>query len=165
MTDSFFSLQSPTGSITIRPKTTLTTVKSSNRTHSTNPSEYISFHVENLTAFLRPRRTRVSSGSVIRIFRGKFVGSLGGTLSSQGLDRRLLVKEFTGNLALALARAELNSLGRLQSDLMRSEAEAGDWIQSAACRSVDLRRDNSNVAKLVESLANAPYLGILGTSH
>jgi phage baseplate assembly protein gpV len=46
---------------------------------------------------------------------------LGGTLSAQGLDRRVLVKEFSGDLALALARAELVSLGRLQSDWMSAE--------------------------------------------
>lgn len=114
----------------------------------------------------RPRRTRTSSGSVVRIFRGEFVAQLGGTLSAQGLDRRVLVKEFTGNLALALARAELESLGRLQSDLMAKvddSAKRGEWIRTAASRSVQLRQDNANVAKLVKSLASAPFLGILGT--
>lgn len=114
--------------------------------------------------FVRPRRTRTSSGSVVRIFRGEFVGQLGGTLSAQGLDRRLLVKEFTGNLALALARAELDSLGRLQSNLMAQGdgVKRGEWIQTAASRSLQLRQDNSNVIKLIKALASAPYLGILG---
>jgi hypothetical protein len=114
----------------------------------------------------RPRRTRTSSGSVVRIFRGEFVGQLGGTLSAQGLDRRVLVKEFTGKLALGLERAELESLGRLQSDLMAKvdiSAKNGEWIQTAASRSVMLRQDNANVAKLVKTLVSTPYLGILGT--
>ena len=112
----------------------------------------------------RPKRTRTSSGSVVRIFRGEFVGQLGGTLSAQGLDRRLLVKEFTGDLALALARAELVSLGQLQSDLISDErAKAGEWTRTAASRSINLRQDNANVAQLVAALSKtAPFLGILG---
>lgn len=112
----------------------------------------------------RPRRTRTSSGSVVRIFRGEFVGTLGGTLSAQGLDRRVLVKEYTGNLAIALAKGELESLGRLQSDMLANDdgAKRGEWISTAASRSVQLRQDNANVAKLVKSFASAPYLGILG---
>lgn len=89
------------------------------------------------------------------------MGQLGGTLSAQGLDRRVLVKEFTGDLSLALARAELKSLGRLQSTVIR-DLENADWIQAATQRSVQLRQDNSNVAKLVKALSVAPYLGILG---
>jgi len=105
---------------------------------------------------------------VVRIFRGEFVGTLGGVLSSQGLDRRLLVKEFTGNLALALARAELTSMGRLQSDLLKDDkdetgAERGEWIQAAASRSTELRRDCANVAKLVQrAVSSSPFLTILG---
>ena len=115
---------------------------------------------------LRPRRTRASSGSVVRIFRGEFMGQLGGPLSAQGLDRRVLVKEFTGNLALALARAELESLGLLQSNMLALDesAKRGEWIQTAASRSVQSRQDNANVVKLIKSLSSAPYLGILGAS-
>jgi hypothetical protein len=103
---------------------------------------------------------------VVRIFRGEWVGSLGGTLSAQGLDRRVLVKEFSGDLALALARAELVSLGRLQSDWMSAEFKntGSDWITAAASRSVQPRTDNANVVKLVKGLATAPFLGIYGTS-
>ena len=103
---------------------------------------------------------------MVRIFRGEFVGLLGGILSSQGLDRRLLVKEFTGDLALSLARAELESLGRLQSNLLRGDAaaERGEWISVAAARSSDAerRRDCANVAKLVRSAVQSPFLTILG---
>jgi hypothetical protein len=104
---------------------------------------------------------------VVRIFRGEWVGSLGGTLSAQGLDRRVLVKEFSGELALALARAELVSLGRLQSDWMSAEfknADNNDWITAATSRSVQPRTDNANVVKLAKGLATAPFLGIYGTS-
>jgi serine/threonine protein kinase len=103
------------------------------------------------------------------------VGTLGGTLSAQGLDRRLLVREFTGKLALSLARAELESLSRLQSDVMTKvddQCRDGTWIPTAASRSVKLREDNANVAKLLKTLASTststsneqsvPFLGILG---
>lgn len=108
---------------------------------------------------------------MVRIFRGEFVGQVGGVLSSQGLDRRLLVKEFTGDLALALARAELDSLGRLQSDLIVAPSEddgaaaerGGEWMRAAAARSsTELRRDCANVAKLVQLAARSPFLTILG---
>lgn len=122
--------------------------------------------ISNFNYSSRPKRTRTSSGSVVRIFRGQFVGQIGGILSSQGLDRRLLLKEFTGDLALGLARGELEALGKLQSDLIESEnenARRGEWIQIAASRSADLRRDCANVAQLVKLAAlKFPFLTILG---
>jgi serine/threonine protein kinase len=93
------------------------------------------------------------------------VGQLGGVLSSQGLDRRILVKEFTGTLALALAKAELASIGRLQSDLVSpidEDAEKGEWIKTAASRSVSLRQDNAHLTTLIKLLNKTPYLGVLG---
>lgn len=102
---------------------------------------------------------------MVRIFRGEFVGQIGGVLSSQGLDRRLLIKEFTGDLALALARAELASVGRLQSDLVGKgdeSARQGEWIRAAAARSTELRRDCANVAQLVKLSSGSPFLAILG---
>jgi len=51
-----------------------------------------------------PKRTRISSGSVVRVFRAELVGRLGATISSRGLDRRILIKEYSGDLALQLAR-------------------------------------------------------------
>jgi hypothetical protein len=113
----------------------------------------------------QPRRTRTSSGSVIRIFRGNFVGQIGGTLGAQGLDKRVLVKEFSGSMALELARSERASIGRMQSDLMiklDKEIKSGMWIQIASARSGNLRKDNNNVCNIVKSVANAPFLGILG---
>jgi hypothetical protein len=85
------------------------------------------------TCITRPKRTRKSSGSVIRIFRGESVGQLGGTVSANGLDRSVLVKEFRGDLALP--RSKLESLIRLQSDLMSAkdeDAKLGEWIRTAS---------------------------------
>jgi len=116
----------------------------------------------------KPKRTRKSSGSVVRVFRGEFVGRLGGTLRSQGLDNRVLVKEFTGKMALQLARYEMLSVGKLQSELLADNEDAADglWIQVASSRTATGRTDDSNVCELVQQLSTArkpaPYLGILG---
>lgn len=112
----------------------------------------------------KPKRTRKSSGSVVRVFRGQFVGRLGGSLSSRGLDNRILVKEFSGELALKLARYELLSIGKLQSDLLAKDDDvaSGDWIQAASSRSVLARKDDRYVGNLLQALKKAPFLGILG---
>lgn len=112
----------------------------------------------------KPKRTRKSSGSVVRVFRGEFVGRLGGALSSSGLDKRIIMKEFTGELALKLARYELLSVGRLQSNLMAQDDDiaSGEWIQTASSRSVLARKDDRNVADLIQKLNKASFLGILG---
>jgi len=107
----------------------------------------------------QPTRTRKSSGSVVRVFRGEFEGLLGATIRSKGMDRRVLVKEFAGEMALKLAEAEWNALGKLQSSI---PDEDEDWIQPASARSVAAKKDNRNVCKLVAELAKRPYLGILG---
>jgi serine/threonine protein kinase len=117
----------------------------------------------------KPKRTRQKSGSVIRIFRGRFEGTLGATLRSQGLDPRLVVKEFSGKLGLELARNECKTICKLQSKLVSDNnnddavsAKKGDWIQTALARSVLTRKDNANVAKLLQFLSKAPFCGILG---
>lgn len=112
----------------------------------------------------KPKRTRTSSGSVVRLFRGEFVGQLGGTISAQGMDRRVLVKEFTGTLALQLAQSELESIGKLQSDALSSDegAKTGDWLRAASSRSIMARQDNANIVQLVKLLSKSPFLGILG---
>mmetsp|Transcript_13806 Transcript_13806/g.38146 ORF Transcript_13806/g.38146 Transcript_13806/m.38146 type:complete len:588 (-) Transcript_13806:299-2062(-) len=107
----------------------------------------------------QPKRTRVSSGSVVRIFRGEFVGVQGGLLSSKGQDKRVLVKEFTGTLPLQLASSELKALATLQSSLLD---EDDDWTSVASARTANLRKDQMNVAKLVGLLQPAPFMGILG---
>ena len=102
------------------------------------------------------------------MFRGEFVGRLGGTLRSMGLDNRVLVKEFTGEMALQLARYEMLSVGKLQSELIADIENAADgvWIQMASSRTATGRSDDNNVCELVKRLSTArkpaPYLGILG---
>jgi hypothetical protein len=112
----------------------------------------------------KPKRTRTNSGSVIRVFRGEFVGLLGGTIRSRGLDQRVLVKEFTGVFAQQLAKNEQMAMAKLQSTLIedREDAVDGGWTQSASSRSVLARTDNAHVADLMKELTSAPYLGILG---
>lgn len=140
----------------------------------------------------QPRRTRESSGSVVRVFRGEFVGTLGGLLRSQALDGRVLVREYSGDnkFATRLAQSELDAVSRLQSRLLRDEGKKNSgggngqdsWIPAAAARNGggdddddgsggsdntdrNLRKDNRNVVELVKMLQgkDAPYVGILGT--
>lgn len=118
----------------------------------------------------KPKRTRTSSGSVVRLFRGEFVGQLGGTISAQGFDRRVLVKEFTGSLALKLAQSELEAAGKLQSELLKvskvDSAIKGEWIRTGTTRSGTAggmaRQDNTNLAQLIMLLGQSKFLGIFG---
>lgn len=113
----------------------------------------------------QPKRTRESSGSVVRIFRGELVGRLAGTLRSKALDKRVLVKEFSGKLALDLARREMTSLGKLQSDLaarISSNAKDGEWFKVATSRSVNARKDDQNLCTIVKEMGRTPFLGIMG---
>jgi serine/threonine protein kinase len=98
------------------------------------------------------------------VFLGEFVGRLGVTLSANGLDRRVLVKEFTGDLALQLARYELLSVGKLQSDLLsdNKDVQDGEWLRTAVSRSVMSREDDANIGVLLRALKQAPFLGIIG---
>jgi hypothetical protein len=113
-----------------------------------------------------PKRTRISSGSVVRVFRAELVGRLGATISSRGLDRRILVKEYSGELALQLARNEQVAISRLQSQLMEKEknkdAIEGGWIQCANARTVLARKDDAHVGDLLRTLSLSSFLGILG---
>ena len=99
----------------------------------------------------KPKRTRTNSGSVIRVFRGEFVGRLGGTIRAKGLDQRVLVKEFTGVFAQQLAKNEQLAMAKLQSALIetRDDAIDGGWIQSASSRSVLGRTDDAHVSVLL----------------
>jgi serine/threonine protein kinase len=76
----------------------------------------------------------------------------------------VLVKEFSGEFALQLARYELLSIGKLQSELLSDNEDAvgGDWIQVASSRSALVRKDAANVGELLGRLNKAPFLGILG---
>ena len=127
-----------------------------------------------------PKRTRTASGSVVRIFRGQFIGRLGGSIRSQGDDARIIIKEFTGTLAQSLARQEQTTLGILQSQLLEAQivrntntntkkkkkdneddaTDASAWIQAAGARSVLGRTDDKHVTQLLQALSQkAPYLG------
>jgi len=114
----------------------------------------------------KPKRTRERVGSVVRIFRGEFTGVLASALRAQGLDKRLLIKEFSGQLALDLAKAEMKSIGRIQSNLCAlnsQQAKDGEWAKTASGRAGGMQRqDNANLVKLVSLLSETPYLGILG---
>lgn len=87
-------------------------------------------------------------------------------MGAQGLDRRVLIKEFSGKLALGLAKAELEAIGRMQSTLVSErfgDAKLGEWIRAASCRSVSEREDNSNLVSLQKTLADdANFLGAFG---
>jgi serine/threonine protein kinase len=110
----------------------------------------------------KPRRTRESSGSVVRLFRGEFGGRLGATLRAQGLDARVLVKEFSGTLALELAQAELETISALQSNLLTSNKVMDSMVQTAMARTTLTRQDDGNLCTLLQLLQQAPFTGILG---
>ncbi|VEU40927.1 unnamed protein product [Pseudo-nitzschia multistriata] len=112
----------------------------------------------------KPKRTRTSSGSVVRVFRGELIGRLGASIRSRGLDQRILIKEYSGKFALELAKRDQQTVGKLQSKLMENKKDASDggWIQSASSRSVLGRTDDKHVGDLLQELRTAPYLGILG---
>jgi serine/threonine protein kinase len=123
----------------------------------------------------QPKRTRNKSGSLIRVFVGQLTGPTAATLRSQGLDSRLLIKEFQtsdDNEGMKnLAQRELASMSKLQSELIRQhgtdDAKDGRWVAQALDRNMntfDRNSDNQNLAQLVELLAKqqAPYVSVLG---
>eukprot|EP00549_Striatella_unipunctata_P026002 CAMPEP_0118682616 /NCGR_PEP_ID=MMETSP0800-20121206/5579_1 /TAXON_ID=210618 ORGANISM="Striatella unipunctata, Strain CCMP2910" /NCGR_SAMPLE_ID=MMETSP0800 /ASSEMBLY_ACC=CAM_ASM_000638 /LENGTH=429 /DNA_ID=CAMNT_0006579015 /DNA_START=368 /DNA_END=1654 /DNA_ORIENTATION=+ len=115
----------------------------------------------------KPTRTRQKSGGVVRIFRGEFGGTLGSVLRSRGADRRVLLKEFSGDLALDLAKQELKIVGKLQSDFVSAQSKAakdGEWARAAFARSLDTGggRDDAVMVSLTQMLAKLPFTGILG---
>jgi hypothetical protein len=109
----------------------------------------------------QPRRTRQSSGSVLRLFRGEFVGALGGLLRGQAIDNRILIKEFSGELGLALAEQESRTLASFQSQLVKDDKNV-DWRNDAMNRSNNPRPDNSRVLKLIRETAKCPHTILLG---
>ena len=100
-----------------------------------------------------PKRTRTSSGSVVRIFRGEFVGPVASSLRAQGMDVRVLIKEYFGDLAQQLASAELATLGELQSTILSAEDKAAGG---------STRQANSNTLKTMQALRQSSYLGVIG---
>ena len=129
----------------------------------------------------QPKRTRTKSGSVVRLFRGEFIGRLGATIAARGRDKRVWIKEFTGDWAVSssssssssLAQTEANALARMQSqygivenenddDDDDDDATLTDWITTAAARSLQPRADDANVLQLLTKLSSAPFVGLLG---
>jgi len=129
----------------------------------------------------KPKRTRSSSGSVIRLYRGKLLGELGASLRTKGMDSRVLVKEFVGETAADLAAAEMTSISKLQTALIRSENDSenletftfsgepsSSWASTAKFRNSAIKNarqsDNVSVIQLVQLLQKekVPYVYILG---
>lgn len=133
----------------------------------------------------QPARTRSSSGSVVRLFRGEIVGKLASVLRSRGLDSRVWMKEYSGKDALELARSERRNVGRLQSEWLRGYLEnsgrgedrellermrKGEWMDVAQRRYVDgltdtpTKEDDDHLATLMQILLKekAPFTSLLG---
>ncbi len=122
----------------------------------------------------QPKRTREKSGSVVRIFRGELAGRVGSAARSVGLDNRIMLKEFTGDSALRLAKAELESLSKMQSQLcsvLDDNARNGEWYSSASSRYINGRvngatsEDDANLTgwmKIVSTSKDIPYIATYG---
>mmetsp|Transcript_13529 Transcript_13529/g.19961 ORF Transcript_13529/g.19961 Transcript_13529/m.19961 type:complete len:583 (-) Transcript_13529:9-1757(-) len=123
----------------------------------------------------QPKRTRTSSGAVVRVFSAEFVGRLGGTLRAQGMDSRIIIKEFSGTGASQLAVEELLSMSELQSELLsktenrnnNDEDDIPDYDDDDKNNDNDWMiprsiQDDRNVQTLLKELSTAPVLGILG---
>jgi len=121
----------------------------------------------------QPKRTREKSGSVVRIFRGELTGRLGSAARSRGMDSRIMLKEFSGDTAIDLARSELESLSRMQSNMcaeIDDGARNGDWADSASMRYVEGRvngstkKDDENLMKWMQYLETkgTPFVATLG---
>ncbi|KAL7469680.1 hypothetical protein ACHAXS_009934 [Conticribra weissflogii] len=133
----------------------------------------------------QPTRTRSSSGSVVRVFRGEMAGSWRARVRSRGLDSRVCLKEYSGDEARRLARNERRGLGRLQSRWLKSclegggkrdwldlldGMEGGEWIRAAQRRYVDgltgapTKQDDDHLASLLDLVLakRAPFAVLLG---
>ena len=122
----------------------------------------------------QPKRTREKSGSVVRIFRGEFTGRIASSIRSLGLDNRVMLKEFTGDSALSLAKSELQSLSKMQSQVcsvLDDDARNGKWLSSANERYINGRvngvtkEDDENLVKwikIVSTSTDLPYIAIFG---
>lgn len=122
-----------------------------------------------------PKRTKETSGSIIRLFRGELTGKVGSMARSKGLDVRILLKEFSGEEALTLADNEMRFSSLLQSNLCRNTERSAidnDWSKFASSRYIKGRVDGStneddgNLVKLLnlyqKTNDRTPWLGILG---
>ena len=122
----------------------------------------------------KPKRTKSSSGSVVRLFLGEFQGALASKLRAQGMDSRVLVKEFVGEAAQEIAKNEFKSIARMQSmlveDMEITDALNGEWAANGAGRYLQgktegsTREDDASVVSFYKLLAQkkAPFVGIIG---
>eukprot|EP00584_Thalassiosira_punctigera_P021713 CAMPEP_0172569156 /NCGR_PEP_ID=MMETSP1067-20121228/122429_1 /TAXON_ID=265564 ORGANISM="Thalassiosira punctigera, Strain Tpunct2005C2" /NCGR_SAMPLE_ID=MMETSP1067 /ASSEMBLY_ACC=CAM_ASM_000444 /LENGTH=527 /DNA_ID=CAMNT_0013360929 /DNA_START=396 /DNA_END=1975 /DNA_ORIENTATION=- len=130
----------------------------------------------------QPSRTRSSSGSVVRLFIGELGGKLASKMRSRGVDARVLIKEFSGDEAINLARAEKKGLGRVQSAWLKNNLkknnkhemvevmEEGEWMEEAKRRYVDgltdtpTPKDDENLITLLELLSSqkSSFSALLG---
>lgn len=122
----------------------------------------------------QPKRTREKSGSIVRIFRGELSGRLGSMARSQGLDIRVMLKEFTGEDAKTLALAELENVCKMQSNRVVEKDDAarnGAWEESAKMRYVEGRvNGNTKVddghliqwMQILQAKHDVPFIGIYG---
>ena len=129
----------------------------------------------------KPSRTRSKSGSVVRVFRGEFVGKLGGLLRSNGLDNRVLIKEFSAE-SIELAESEKVGVGMIMSYWLQGllgetgdterlgQVQSGVWAQAASSRYTDTitntptTADDSHLQTLLTLLSKhkAPFTSVLG---
>ena len=129
----------------------------------------------------KPSRTRSKSGSVVRIFRGEFTGKLGGMLRSNGMDNRVLMKEYSVD-SLDLVEREKKGIAMMMSNWMKyvskndsqdelfSRLQAGDWIEAAQSRYIDAitdtptKADDEHLLTLMTYLTRqkAPFTALLG---
>lgn len=120
----------------------------------------------------KPKRTKTSSGGVVRLFLGELQGPIAGKMRAQGMDTRVLVKEYSGDVAKDIAKAELQSVSKLQSNLCREVGDAvnGDWSANAAGRYLlgkanGVTREDDSTVQSIASLfekKKAPFVGIFG---
>lgn len=110
----------------------------------------------------QPRRTRQSSGSILRIFRAELVGALGGLLRSQGVENRVLIKEFSGQLGLALAEQESKALAQFQSSKLVEDDDDEDWRNDAMTRTNNPRSDNMRLLKMIKQAPKCPFTVFFG---
>ena len=120
----------------------------------------------------KPKRTKSSSGGVVRLFLGELQGAIASKLRAKGLDYRVLVKEFAGEMAKDLAKAELSSLSKLQSELCKDieSANNGEWSANGAGRYLlgkamgNTNEDDTSIVAFCELISKkkVPFVGILG---
>ena len=89
------------------------------------------------------------------------------------MDNRIMLKEFSGDMAIKLAKAELSTVSKMQSNLcaeLNEGAKNGDWATSASMRYVEGRvngntkTDDESLMKWMEIISSksVPYTAQFG---